>query len=225
MLNIFALFSKDVLLSKQVLGWPYCPVCLVDCIPEPVQYSGADTSNKKVRIPSSVLFIPTTTTTFGPPPTPPTGLVAGLKEEVYYKIYSMQKVPTDLDKRSPSVTRVVKEPYYGVTWRKWQGFTQYYDYAVRWTGWVKISTSGNYEWCTDSNDGSKLYIDDRLVVNDDGPHGLPERCSSFGVSSGSHEFKAFFFQRYGLQGMQLKYSGDDTSDKSVRIASSVLFTA
>jgi len=194
-----------------------------------VQYSGADTSNEKVRVPSSVLFndgkIPTTTTTTpGPPPfTPPSGLVAGLKEEVYYNMYRMSSVPTDLDKRSPSVTRAVKEPYYANN-RNWQGFTQSSNYAVRWTGWVKISSSGAYEWCTLSDDGSKLYIDDALVVNNDGLHGWRERCASFGVSSGSHKFKALFFERGGGAGMEVKYNGADTSEKKVRIPSSMLFT-
>jgi len=183
-----------------------------------------------VRIPSSVLFndgsVPTTTTTTpGPPPfTPPSGLMAGLKEEVYYKIYSMRSVPTDLDKRSPSHTRVVPQPYYRNTGHKWSGFAQWSNYAVRWTGWVKIGTSGTYKWCTSSDDGSKLYIDDALVVNNDGLHGLRERCASLGVSSGSHKFKALFFERGGHAGMEVKYSGADTSHKSVRIPASVLLS-
>lgn len=43
-------------------------------------------------------------------------------------------------------------------------------------GRVRIREEGTYRFCVNSDDGSKMWIDGDIVVNDDGLHGPIERC-------------------------------------------------
>ncbi|HEY5756410.1 MAG TPA: glycoside hydrolase family 3 C-terminal domain-containing protein, partial [Steroidobacter sp.] len=53
------------------------------------------------------------------------------------------------------------------------------DFSVRWTGQLLPPTSGKYELVVGANDGVRLYIDDRLVVDD---WDLNERVKSHSAS-------------------------------------------
>ena len=59
-------------------------------------------------------------------------------------------------------------------------------YSIRYTGYIEIATSGSYTFFTNSDDGSKLYIDAIEVVDNDGPHAMVEESVSITISSGLH---------------------------------------
>jgi len=46
---------------------------------------------------------------------------------------------------------------------------------VNFSGFIDVPADGQYTFYTSSDDGSKLYIDNQLVVNNDGEHSLRER--------------------------------------------------
>jgi hypothetical protein len=50
------------------------------------------------------------------------------------------------------------------------GLGLYDYYAARWTGSIRLDTAGAYTFYTSSDDGSRLYIDGSLVVNNDNIH-------------------------------------------------------
>merc|ERR1712151_208827 len=192
-----------------------------------VYYSGADTSGSQKKLPASQLFFdgksPATTTP--PPPTasppPPSKLVPGLKEEVWYRTKGMRKLPTSWS--SPSETRAAAKIDFRSTRGIWSGFTERDNFAVRWTGYVKIDVGGQYKWCTKSDDGSKLIVDDALIVNNDGCHGMRLKCSKLGMTAGYHKMEAQFFEGGGRAGMVVYYSGADTSGRRKKLPASQLF--
>jgi len=100
-----------------------------------------------------------------------------------------------------------------------QGFRQYVsavpdtNYAWAIIGQLKIGTAGVYSLCISSDDGSKLYIDGGLIANDDGLHGMVERCGQQQLNSGTHSVYIEGFQAGGAVGMEAKYSGPDTGGK------------
>merc|ERR1719157_337861 len=171
-----------------------------------------------VRIPSSV-FSPGGST---PPPqagpTPPPQ--ARLKEEVFYHIHRMHRLP-DVRRRRPSSVRQVSQPYYRNTGSNWPGFSQSDNFAVRWTGALTITKAGFYTVMTCSDDGSSMFIDNSRVVNNDGLHGWRCRSARKYMSAGKHAFKAEMFERGGGAGMEVKGQGPDTHNRMVRIPSSV----
>src|SRR5207247_1415821 len=60
------------------------------------------------------------------------------------------------------------------------------DFAVRWTGYAYVATAGNVSFSTTSDDGSRLYIDNQLVVNNGGIHGMSTSSGTIALSAGFH---------------------------------------
>ena len=58
------------------------------------------------------------------------------------------------------------------------------NFAVRFRGVLAVSTSGRYTFWLLSDDGSKLYIDDTLVIDNDGIHGITRNKGRKDLSSG-----------------------------------------
>ncbi len=90
------------------------------------------------------------------------------------------------------------------------------------TGAVYLPTSGNYTFYTSSDDGSKLWIDGQLVVDNDGLHGARERSGTVSLSAGYHEIEVHFFERNGAAVLQVSYAGPGISKQE--IPAGVLFT-
>jgi hypothetical protein len=62
---------------------------------------------------------------------------------------------------------------------------------------------------------SLLYLDGPLLVNDDGLHGMVERCGSQQLAPGAHSIYISGFQAGGGVGMELRYSGPDTAGRKL----------
>ena len=61
-------------------------------------------------------------------------------------------------------------------------------------GDIEITTGGDYIFTTGSDDGSKLYINDIEVVDNDGLHGLREVDSApVTLTPGHHKIRIEFF--------------------------------
>ncbi|MBL7093841.1 family 78 glycoside hydrolase catalytic domain [candidate division KSB1 bacterium] len=67
-------------------------------------------------------------------------------------------------------------------------------FAMVFTGYIEITHKDEYTFYTSSNDGSKLYIDNKLVVDNDGEHGATERSGNIKLSPGSYPIKVTYFQ-------------------------------
>eukprot|EP01044_Picomonas_judraskeda_P021259 COSAG03_NODE_4958_length_1379_cov_1.595312_1_plen_95_part_10 len=49
------------------------------------------------------------------------------------------------------------------------------QFVMRWRGTFTAPSTGEYTFSTTSDDGSMLYIDRELIVENDGNHGMTER--------------------------------------------------
>lgn len=81
------------------------------------------------------------------------------------------------------------------------------DFAFMFTGYIDIASAGQYTFYTSSDDGSKLYIDGAMVVDNDGLHSNREESGSLTLTEGYHEIKVTFFERGGQEVLQVKYEG------------------
>src|SRR6478736_5146888 len=77
-------------------------------------------------------------------------------------------------------------------------------FAFEFTGFIKIDKDGIYTFFTDSDDGSKLFIDDEEIVNNDGDHGNVEKNGKAALKKGYHKIKVLYFDSGG--GNSLKVS-------------------
>jgi hypothetical protein len=71
------------------------------------------------------------------------------------------------------------------------------DYGIRYSGYLWIDAAGTYTFFTNSDDGSQLWINQRLVVDNDGPHGLTERSGTVHLDPGIHRLH-LLYSAYGV---------------------------
>ncbi len=78
-------------------------------------------------------------------------------------------------------------------------------YGFSFEGIIEITETGVYDFYTDSDDGSELYIDDTLVVDNDGLHGLKEKGDNIPLSKGFHKIKVNYFEKGGGDVLKVYY--------------------
>ena len=90
------------------------------------------------------------------------------------------------------------------------------EFALSFEGKIKINHEGTYEFFIQSNDGSKLFIDNRLVVDHDGPHGADiEKTGKIILVKGIFPIKIDYFQAGGGMYLLVKYSGPGVEKQEV----------
>jgi fibronectin type 3 domain-containing protein/predicted esterase len=95
-------------------------------------------------------------------------------------------------------------------------------FGFRFKGYINITTAGTYTFYTNSDDGSKLYINNILVVDNDGAHAPQERSGSISLPVGKHAIMVDFFEAAGGEQCDVSYSGPGVNKQI--IPNSVLFT-
>ena len=82
--------------------------------------------------------------------------------------------------------------------------TEYY--SGRWTGFLIAPDSGTYEFSTNSDDGSRVFLDGNLVVNNWGDHGMQQKSGKITLEkSRRYVIRIEFYQGYGDSGMQFSW--------------------
>jgi len=94
-------------------------------------------------------------------------------------------------------------------------------YALSFDGFIKINKDAVYNFSTLSDDGSKLYIDDMEVVNNDEEHGSVEQFGKAALKKGYHKIKVVYFDSGG--GNELKVYWQTETGKKEIIPGNVLF--
>ncbi len=75
-------------------------------------------------------------------------------------------------------------------------------FAFEFKGLIKIAKDAVYTFYTQSDDGSKLFIDEEEVVDNDGDHGTVEKSGRAALKKGYHKIKVIYFDSGG--GNELK---------------------
>merc|ERR1711939_576801 len=85
------------------------------------------------------------------------------------------------------------------------------EYIMRWSGWIKTPKAGKWTFKTRSDDGSMLFIDEKLIVDNDGLHGPRSKTGSVTIKqTGWHKLCITFFENHG--GSMLQVSVAPPSD-------------
>jgi hypothetical protein len=72
---------------------------------------------------------------------------------------------------------------------------------------LDITVEGEYHFYTRSDDGSKLYVDGKLVVDNGGDHGVQERGGKIELTKGRHTIRIEHFNGSGGYWLDAYYSG------------------
>ncbi len=93
--------------------------------------------------------------------------------------------------------------------------------AFEYKAWIKIPEKGIYNFYTYSDDGSRLYIDGKLVVDNDGSHSAKFASGKVALEAGYHDFKLLYFEDY--MGEQLEVGLSSRSIREDKIPDNMLF--
>ncbi len=82
--------------------------------------------------------------------------------------------------------------------------------AVVLESYLEIEKQGLYKFFINSDDGSKLYVNNRLIADNDGDHGVRERDGKITLNKGKHHIRVEYFNGGGGYHLDVKYQGDNT---------------
>jgi len=88
-------------------------------------------------------------------------------------------------------------------------------FAIRYTGVITVPHTGVYTFSTSSDDGSRLYIGEQLVVDNDGLHGMQERSGLIALSAGAHPITVTYFEKTGSDGLEVRYAGPGIEEQRI----------
>lgn len=120
-----------------------------------------------------------------------------LEGTIYYLDFNTNALPLDYDTLKSQGTiytntlnipsRSFRSGFPGITDRfEW--------FAINYFGYFMVSSAGLYEFMMQSDDGSKLYIDDKCIINNDGVHGVERKFGKVNLKKGLHKINVQYFQ-------------------------------
>ena len=121
---------------------------------------------------------------------------SGLRGQVYHIRHNTSKLP-DFDKLKPRgmiYTSVLNIPSQNFR-QGFPGVTRRFEwFAIDYTGRFWIDKPGDYRFVLTSDDGSRLYIDDQLIADNDGQHPAVDVTGTATLASGIHRIRVSYFQ-------------------------------
>lgn len=79
--------------------------------------------------------------------------------------------------------------------------------AFEYKTYLKIPERGVYRFYTYSDDGSKLYLDGEVVVDNDGSHSMKRADGKIALEAGFHELELLYFENYMGEFLEVGLSG------------------
>ncbi|HTN07991.1 fibronectin type III domain-containing protein [Agriterribacter sp.] len=129
-------------------------------------------------------------------------------EYAYYEKTGMSVVP-DFNTMTPLKTGKVGAFGLGMQMRP-------DNFAVKFDGFINITTGGVYTFYLQSDDGSRLYIDNNPVVNNDGLHNSANEIpGQVTLTAGVHAIRVTFFEATGGEALIVKYQGPGVTKQDI----------
>ncbi|UWY28976.1 family 20 glycosylhydrolase [Flavobacterium sp. TR2] len=138
----------------------------------------------------------------------------GLKYEYFTGTF---KQTQDLELSKPVNSGILEGK---ISAEKWKTKLERYI-GLKFSGYVFIPETGNYTFSTLSDDGSKLFIDDELIGDNDGLHWMNEAYGAVKLEKGVHKLNISYFDLTG--GTALKCFIQKEGQKKEEISASQLF--
>jgi alpha-L-fucosidase len=89
------------------------------------------------------------------------------------------------------------------------------DFAFIYRGYLSVERRGVYTFALTSDDGSRLFIGDSLIVDNDGLHGPRTTVGRIALEAGAHPITVEFFQRSGGAELEAVYSGPGVIEQTI----------
>ena len=126
---------------------------------------------------------------------------SGIKVDYYYPSKTNVAIET-LDAMTPKASGIVPQIVMNVPQRK-----QADQFALKFTGNIVAPKSGDYTFFIASDDGSRIYLNGKLLINHDGTHGMSEKRNKVRLEAGTHSLVVTYFDNGGGDGLRVMWSG------------------
>jgi hypothetical protein len=88
-------------------------------------------------------------------------------------------------------------------------------FAMKFEGFVEVPTDGIYTFYSNSDDGTKLFLHDKLLVDNDFNHPMSEKSGDVALKKGKHPIQLLFFQGSGGKGLEVSYQGPGVKKQEI----------
>ena len=82
-----------------------------------------------------------------------------------------------------------------------------HNFGMAFAGYVRTPRDGTYTFFSASDDGSRLFIDGKQIVDNDGVHGMVEKSGEVKLTAGMHAIRVTYVQGGGGSGLRVSYQG------------------
>jgi len=92
------------------------------------------------------------------------------------------------------------------------------NFAVQYSGYIRIPADGLYTFTINSDDGADLSINKSVIVDNDGRHAPEEQSGIIVLSAGYHRIEVGFFQAAGRKVLEVDVKGPGMSRQTIPAA-------
>lgn len=167
---------------------------------------GYDNSSQTVTsAPRTMIFRPSRE------PVAPLPVASGLEYWLYVGNFS----PTveNLNTATPVASGVVDTFTLNVPGRATNDY-----FGLRFEGYFEAPTNGVYTFYTYSNEGSRLWLGDTLLVDNDGDHTARERSGQIGLKAGRHPILVKYYEKTAAETLDVRYAGPGVTKQTIPAA-------
>ena len=79
--------------------------------------------------------------------------------------------------------------------------------SLRYTAQLNIAQTGDYTFYLTSDDGSRLYLNGKEIIDNDGSHGMTEKTGQLRLKNGVNDIVVTYFDSGGGDGLTVDWSG------------------
>ncbi len=129
---------------------------------------------------------------------------------VVYRYYEDNSLSSVDDLESYQVTDSGIQPNFSISSAQQEDY-----FGFEFSTYIDITTAGEYTFYTNSDDGSKLYINGDLLVSNDGIRPPVEKSGTVTLSPGKHQLEVLYFEAFGGQKLEVSYAGPGISKQLI----------
>jgi len=133
-------------------------------------------------------------------------MLPGLTYE-YYE-FPFEELP-QFDRIKPTATGIAEKVSLDPAKRK-------NDFALRFSGFLNVPKDGDYRFWLSSDDGSQLFIDDKLVIDNGGVHLDLEKNTLLKLTAGLHPIMVTYFDAGYHVRMRLQWEGPGVNQDDIK---------
>jgi hypothetical protein len=147
----------------------------------------------------------------------------GLLAEYFDMEEAIEDFPDIPATKKPTIKLIDKQLNYDATSEELGESKLAEHFYVRWTGVLRAPKDGKYKIFIESDDGSRVYIDGKQIIDNNGVHGMEEKDAEVELKAGDHPLKIEMFENEGETG--IKFSWEASGGSKEIVPATALFHA